>query len=162
MHDVEVRKMLKHSPTRWLSLGKCLKRLLDQWKPLLSFFLSETKKSNNQSLFLESYQIPKTSEHTPQNPVPTPKKSAASVPNTAAGLKKTTNADGLLLKRKGGNSAPQAKKLRLETAGSSESSHVTREERIFFFLSSELSRACCLFLQTVVPLFEKTNCLLQE
>lgn len=111
---------------------------------------------------MESYHIPKTSEHTPQNPVPTPKKSAASVPNTAAGLRKTTNADGLLLKRKGGNSAPQAKKLRLETAGSSESSHVTREERIFFFLSSELSRACCLFLQTVVPLFEKTNCLLQE
>lgn len=161
MHDVEVRKMIKHSPTRWLSLGKCLKRLLDQWKPLLSYFLSETKKSNKQSLFLESYHIPKTSAQTPQNPVPNPK-SAASVPNTAAGPRKTTNADGLLLKRKGVNSAPQAKKLRLQTAESSESSHVTREERIFFFLSSELSRACCLFLQTVVPLFEKTNCLLQE
>lgn len=29
MHDIEVRKMLKHSPTRWLSVRKCLKRLLD-------------------------------------------------------------------------------------------------------------------------------------
>ncbi|CAN7950470.1 unnamed protein product [Ixodes hexagonus] len=38
---------------------------------------------------------------------------------------------------------------------------MSREKRLVYFLSSELNRACCLFLQNVIPLFEKTNCLLQ-
>lgn len=58
IHDAEFRKILKHAPTRWLSLGKCLTRLLDQWKPLLSFFLHEVKGKRSPS-FLDSYQIPK-------------------------------------------------------------------------------------------------------
>ncbi|KAH8040568.1 hypothetical protein HPB51_011396 [Rhipicephalus microplus] len=44
MHNTEVRKILKHVPTRWLSLGRCLTRLLEQWQPLVSFFLNETDK----------------------------------------------------------------------------------------------------------------------
>jgi hypothetical protein len=35
--NVEVRKILKHSSTRWLSLGICLKRLLQQWEPLQEY-----------------------------------------------------------------------------------------------------------------------------
>lgn len=73
---------------------------------------------------------------------------------------RNTDEDGPSLKRKKGSNAPQAKKLKLQTE-ESEASHVSREERPFYFLSSELSRACCLFLQSIVPLFEKTNCLLQ-
>lgn len=38
IHNKEFRKILKHVPTRWLSLGKCLERLLYQWAQLLSFF----------------------------------------------------------------------------------------------------------------------------
>ena len=33
--------MLKHVSTRWLSIGKCLKRLLTNWEPLKSFFKQE-------------------------------------------------------------------------------------------------------------------------
>ncbi|KAH7944109.1 hypothetical protein HPB52_015686 [Rhipicephalus sanguineus] len=43
MLNTEVWKILKRVPTRWLSLGKCLTRLLEQWQPLVSFFLKETK-----------------------------------------------------------------------------------------------------------------------
>lgn len=50
IHDVEFRKILKYVPTQWLSLGKCLTRVLDQWKPLLSF-LHEVKKDKESQLF---------------------------------------------------------------------------------------------------------------
>ena len=44
MCDVEVRKILKHVCTRWLSLGLCINRLLEQWNPLLKYFESQQKK----------------------------------------------------------------------------------------------------------------------
>ena len=36
----EVRKVINHVSTRWLSLGKCLERTLMQWDSLESYFLS--------------------------------------------------------------------------------------------------------------------------
>ncbi|KAJ8017756.1 Zinc finger MYM-type protein 6 [Holothuria leucospilota] len=41
-HGIEVRKILKHVSTRWLSLGKAIKRLLENWDVLLNFFKSES------------------------------------------------------------------------------------------------------------------------
>ncbi|XP_056598364.1 uncharacterized protein LOC130417080 [Triplophysa dalaica] len=41
MCDAEVRKILKLSSTRWLSLGQCMARLLQQWDPLTVFFKKE-------------------------------------------------------------------------------------------------------------------------
>ncbi|XP_042147359.1 uncharacterized protein LOC121836509 [Ixodes scapularis] len=87
IHDIEVRKVLKHVPTRWLSLGKCLKRLLDQWEPLLSFFLSETKKCENRSSLFWT-QAPKTPAQAPKTPAQAPK-TPAQAPKTAAQLPKT-------------------------------------------------------------------------
>ena len=40
-HNKEQLKMLKHVSTRWLSIGKCLERLLTNWEPLKSFFKQE-------------------------------------------------------------------------------------------------------------------------
>lgn len=58
IHSVETRKILKHVPTLWLSLGKCLNRMLEQWQPLVSFFLNETKNKNKRGpTFLEEYRI---------------------------------------------------------------------------------------------------------
>lgn len=37
----EVQAILKHACTRWLSLGKCLPRLLQQWEALVLFFEEE-------------------------------------------------------------------------------------------------------------------------
>ena len=36
----EVRKVIKHVSTRWLSLGRCIERTLKQWDSLESYFLS--------------------------------------------------------------------------------------------------------------------------
>ncbi|XP_069124894.1 uncharacterized protein [Argopecten irradians] len=38
--DVEPTKILKHCSTRWLSLEKCVKRPLDHWPALQSYFNS--------------------------------------------------------------------------------------------------------------------------
>ncbi len=38
--DVEFKKILKHCETRWLSLTRSIKRTLDMWEPLLSYFTS--------------------------------------------------------------------------------------------------------------------------
>ena len=38
--DNEVRKVINHVSTRWLSLGKYLERTLMQWDSLKSYFLS--------------------------------------------------------------------------------------------------------------------------
>ncbi len=36
--DIKPLKILKHSTTRWLSLQRCIKRLLDQWPALYCYF----------------------------------------------------------------------------------------------------------------------------
>ena len=41
MFDIEQKKMHKHVCTRWLSIGRCLERLLHNWVPLKEFFKSE-------------------------------------------------------------------------------------------------------------------------
>ncbi|VDI23085.1 Hypothetical predicted protein [Mytilus galloprovincialis] len=41
MCEIKTHKILKHVSTRWLSLGKCLERLLEQWDALKMFFEQE-------------------------------------------------------------------------------------------------------------------------
>lgn len=36
--DKDQRRMLKHGATRWLSIGRCVKRLLENWEPLKLYF----------------------------------------------------------------------------------------------------------------------------
>ena len=36
----EIRKVIKHVCTRWLSFDKCIKRTLKEWESLESYFLS--------------------------------------------------------------------------------------------------------------------------
>lgn len=54
-----------------------------------------------------------------------------------------------------------AKKAKLASTAKTGAHSVTREERLFVFLSSELNRAYCLFLQNTIPIFEKVNRTLQ-
>lgn len=39
---VEYRSILKHCETRWLSLTRSIKRTLDMWEPLVSYFTSHS------------------------------------------------------------------------------------------------------------------------
>ena len=43
LYDVEQEAMLKHGCTRWLSIARCIKRLLKNWEPLRKFFIEEEK-----------------------------------------------------------------------------------------------------------------------
>ena len=47
--DGETSKILKHGCTRWLSLGLCLQRLIDNWTALLHFFDEEASKAKAQN-----------------------------------------------------------------------------------------------------------------
>ena len=40
-HDIANKKILKHVATRWLSVGKCLPRLLENWRALRDFVSAE-------------------------------------------------------------------------------------------------------------------------
>lgn len=60
MFGDDEKRILKHCVTRWLSLGKCLTRVLEQWRSLLLFFKEEC--SDNKVSFqprLAAYTIPK-------------------------------------------------------------------------------------------------------
>lgn len=62
--NVETRKILKQSSTRWLSLMKCIDRILRQYDALKSYFLSceeeksseKDKKKSKVATFLHSVQ----------------------------------------------------------------------------------------------------------
>lgn len=144
MHNTEVRKILKHVPTRWLSLGRCLTRLLEQWQPLVSFFLNETKpKSQQRPSFLGSYQIPKTA--------------AAS-----ADVRDEVQRDHQKRKEPRGKiDATPAKKVKLSSESTGRAS-LTREERLLYFLTSDVNFAYGLFLKSVIPVFDKVNAQLQS
>lgn len=47
-HSNEQKKMLKHVSTRWLSIGRCVDRLVEDWRPLRSFFEEEYKKNTKE------------------------------------------------------------------------------------------------------------------
>ena len=44
--NTEVKKIIKHVTTRWLSLGRSLDRTLLQWDALQPYFLSEFDDNN--------------------------------------------------------------------------------------------------------------------
>lgn len=48
MCNTEVRKILKMVSTRWLSLGQCVNRLLQQWEALTVFFENDLKAGKKQ------------------------------------------------------------------------------------------------------------------
>ncbi|KAH6933520.1 hypothetical protein HPB50_015893 [Hyalomma asiaticum] len=144
MHNTEVRKILKHVPMWWLSLGKCLTRLLEQWQSLVSFFLNETKPKNQQRPnFLGSYQIPKT---------------AAAVADVRDEVQRGQQ------KRKEPRSkmeATPAKKVKLSSE-STERASLTREEWLLYFLTSDVNLAYGLFLKSVIPVLDNVNAQLQS
>ena len=44
-----VQKIIKHVPTRWLSLGKCLDRLVGQYDALVTYFKEEVAREEKQN-----------------------------------------------------------------------------------------------------------------
>lgn len=142
--DAESHKILKHVCTRWLSLGRSLKRLLEQWDVLASFFKNQIKRDDHTEKMssLEGYRIPK--------------------------IKPTSN-DASKKRASSFSSEQTSKKVKIDSvhatvSKTTEPKNMTlnREERLLMFLSSDLNRAYCLFLDYIIPSFEKTNVILQS
>ncbi|GFN78517.1 Zinc finger bed domain-containing protein 5 [Plakobranchus ocellatus] len=47
LHELKDNKILKHVSTRWLSIRRCLPRLLENWEPLLDFFKAQEKSASS-------------------------------------------------------------------------------------------------------------------
>ena len=45
--DIKPLKFFKHSTTRWLSLERCVKRLIEKWPALYAYFDRETSSGTN-------------------------------------------------------------------------------------------------------------------
>lgn len=59
--DAETHSILKHVCTRWLSIGKCLERLIEQWLPLKQYFCKMHDEKKKQELKTKERQKPKKS-----------------------------------------------------------------------------------------------------
>jgi hypothetical protein len=149
LHNSETKKILKHVCTRWLSLGRCLNRLLSQWDALVSFFKEEISDKNKNSS-LRFYTIPKKKSNNP---------SASAEPNTSCA--KFSN-----VKKRKADIAYLAeatkKSKKVKGSESSSTSVLTREERLFYLLTSDINKAFCLFLCYITPSFDKVNSVLQS
>ena len=66
MCDTDTERILKHVCTRWLSMGACLNRLINQWLPLKKYFESKmTDKDKNESTKKSETEVEQRS-HTKQ------------------------------------------------------------------------------------------------
>ncbi|GBL78606.1 hypothetical protein AVEN_65196-1 [Araneus ventricosus] len=63
MHDAVSRKFLRHVCTCWLSLSRCLAKLVEQRNPLMSFLKVEIHNNGSSSTSgLRDYKIPKLNQ----------------------------------------------------------------------------------------------------
>lgn len=172
LYDVDNYKILKHVCTRWLSLGRSLKRLIENWIPLTSFFKNQIKQvnRNDKNSALESYRIPLKvtkkdyddafRKNEPPGNMGSSKKRLPVLSDERPSKKVKKDAN-IFLHKSGKLSKSETaydKLSQSETASCS----LTREERIFMFLSSDIHKAYCLFLDFIIPTFEKTNVILQS
>lgn len=218
LYNNEARKILKHICTRWLSLGRSLPRLIDNWDPLQSFFKEEVTTQKQQPTAMP-FKIPKIVESRPSSSVGSQSKCETTESSSTSCLEETasTSVDrpasvnkknqspckpmsrsiivgkpkkigsslSLSVSRRptveGSSSAAKIKKRQLNSPCDrpskkfSSNSHsvgpqsslknqnfnLSREEKLFMFLSSSVNKAFCLFLLHVTPSFEKTNTMLQ-
>lgn len=181
LHGEEAKKVLKHVSTRWLSLGKCLKRLLEEWDPLLSFFREQVNAQKPQHSGLSSFVIPKKAvvnqssickakvdAQKPESPASTA--SGKKYDNCSEGTLKTSISHQKNVSGPTGSGHQSSSKKVLSGCGKGKQlkpmdsiqSCITREEKLFMVFSCPYNKAICLFLVNVIPLFEKFNVILQS
>lgn len=150
LHDTEIRKILKHVSTRWLSLSRSLRRILEQWEPLLAFFLDEVKKHKSRT---KGFQ-----EHSCQMKRKASKESESSKRKCASKLNSEIS---VTVATKPKKNTTDLKKYK-ESLYVKRDITISREERIFFFLSSDKNKAFSYFLLYAVKDIEAVNVALQS
>jgi hypothetical protein len=161
----EQRKILKHGTTRWLSMGKCLGRLLEQWEPLTKFFHSEVEPKKSKQAKVPSTAKGGTSSRS------TAKQATVVVPSTAKGgtSSRSTAKQATVVPStaKGGTSSRSTAKQATvvpssSTAKGGTSSTKTRPQRVLDTLQSRTKKLYFLFLNNVIPDFDSANVTLQR
>ena len=142
MCQTAVRKILKHALTRWLSLGKCVCRLIAQWGALEKFFEKEAN-------------------HKPATNNPSSKTSATPQKNACSAPKSTSSNKSLNKTKYVFRQQHLAGKKDSVTSGICDKP-LTKSQLIHHFLADPLSRVYALFLQHPTLLFERANLLLQR
>lgn len=180
LHNKEAKKILKHSCTRWLSLGRSLLRLVNQWDPLLSFFKDGVKSQSKKiSPSLSTYVIPQKSTEKKNKSekvesmnkldktmVKSKRKSESA--NFQNSSKKRKNCTSIVEKinisgkEAGSSNGATMVSTKKQVSAKSANNILSREEKLFMFLSSEENKAYCLFLLNVLPIFDNVNTLLQS
>ena len=166
LHDAEQHKFLKHICTRWLSVGKCLGRMMEQWDPLTSFFHDEVKKDGPKSQAtssLSTFRIPKTiNSCSSSKPLPT----TPTIQPTCVTNKRKCDSPAVLepgsKKEKSDKPKPGPSTSNFTGNNSTvKQSPLSRPERIFLFLTSKVSQAYSRFILYIIPIFETANTTLQ-
>ena len=117
MCGTEMRKILKHCSTCWLSLGVCISRLLRQWEPLTNFFREECKPADLKAAKQRAKQV--STVHTSSSK----DSSSASGRATKGSSKSSSDATGRSSSSAKGSSSSSAKiRSSSSTKGSSSSS----------------------------------------
>ena len=129
------RKILKYCPTRWLSLGKCIRRLIDVWIPLKDFISAQMDTEIKKAEKKAAAASKKAGHQDAGDAIietwfATPDSTAASSSSTAS------------------------------TAATGQSN--ARLKRIHDALHSRRTLAYCLFLKWILELFERPNEALQH
>nr|XP_042899054.1 uncharacterized protein LOC122269520 [Parasteatoda tepidariorum] len=155
MYGKEAQKVLKHVSTRWLSLGRSLTRLVNQWDPLTSYFRAEVSTSSvSVSSTLSFFKIPKV--------VDTESNTRVEKLKDKPKVETKTHKQDPTNDKKRKSSQQEIVNIVKRHKAQKDSSTLSKEEKIFMFLSSDLNKCFSLFLLNVIPTFEKVNVILQS
>ena len=182
--DVSTHKILKHVSTRWLSLGLCLTRLLEQWGPLRKYFEDEYQKKKIPSKPHAAVSVVASAKYRPGTSVekvdkkhPHSQSKADKLAKTAEAFKATQGSFNLAQsmfsqghlqekatdkKKKEVKATEKATKNAEEEKLCQSSAAFNKVKVVRDFLLSRNTHLYCLFLTAVIPLFEKANVILQK
>lgn len=178
--DVSVHKILKHVSTRWLSLGVCLDRLIEQWEPLRNYFEGEYQKKKVSSKPCAAVSVAadasRTSGTSAEKVQRKPSK-ADQLTKTAEAFKAKPESFNLAqymfsqghLQEKAADKRKNETKAKEDVRNDEDERKQCRASPAFNnvkivreFLVSRNNYLYCLFLKAAIPVFEKANLLLQK
>jgi hypothetical protein len=186
--DVETHKILKHVSVRWLSIGVCLDRLIEQWPALTALFVHSsdsgssgtTKKSQTGTVSSDRHSEHASKSSTTGKPAEGRKpcdngkerpKTGSTVSSNASGQTDETGAETgqfdltrfLFKEKEVARKAVEAKKSKPADCSTVKMSGLeTREKRISRLLSDPYTKLNCLFLSSSIQVFDSVNLLLQK
>lgn len=179
-YEVPMKKILKHVSTRWLSLGKCLERLIEQYPALIAFFEAEVAKERKSSAVPEKNKACTSKKRTlsekhadPEpckipklvdNPMPAVSKSSSSksipaVSTSSSAKAKDFDLSSYLFKDK---KTKETNQMPHNHGKSAKKEKESKAKKILCDLKNVNTRLYWHFISNVIPIFEKAKAFLQN